>query len=361
MQNRPKTALAAAATTALAALVSLAAHAPAQSVGSQPADPAIHAPIPQPGTDNAAVTYWDAWAALDPDLWARVTQEQASDDWTPSTELTAMLRDNEEAIALLLRASRTEHCDWQIDFEAGIDAMLPHLGAMRNSARVLAADARRLAAAGEHDAAAERAAAVFRLARHVNDHGMIISPLVSAALAAYGAAQVEALDELGALTQRGRVLLLDAIAPFDGPDPFGVERTIRNEGRLFTDWLKQSFNGDRAGRDMLMHDLFLGSHIDGGPGLVTQVGPEMAVYVTKGEAELHREFDALNHTYQRVADAWSDPDRDRLIAEITDDIVSGRLGTLTAIFFPSVEQLARSETNVKERLATTAERLGSDG
>jgi hypothetical protein len=105
-----------------------------------------------------------------------------SGEFFSSTAMKAFLAGNATAIAAFKAASLKPECDWNLDHRAGFALPLPHLARMRSAARLLVADARARAQAGDHTGAADNLAAINRMAGHVGDSPLIISGLVSTAM-----------------------------------------------------------------------------------------------------------------------------------------------------------------------------------
>mgnify|MGYP000116380519 CR=1 FL=1 len=130
---------------------------------------------PALGSENAAQTYLSVYDALGKPLLDAVANGDAAD---------AMLKQHAADIEKIVEASRSPSCDFGVDYSAGLETMLPHLGKLRPLARVLKADATRLLAAGDTDAAAKRVAALLRMAMQIAKPGRtMIELLVANAIA----------------------------------------------------------------------------------------------------------------------------------------------------------------------------------
>jgi hypothetical protein len=78
-----------------------------------------------------------------------------------------------------MAAAAKEKCNFSINYAGGPAILLPHLSQMRDNARFMAAHARYLAHAGDHQAAAVSLSAAYKMARHVSDDPLLICGLVS--------------------------------------------------------------------------------------------------------------------------------------------------------------------------------------
>lgn len=141
---------------------------------------------PVAAKDNAALTYWRAFAMIPeatdekdailvaPTIASPVAEqvEEYAAEWAP-------------ALKLLHEAASMEHCDWGIDYSRdGFETVLPHLANARKLARGGCFRARYYFAKGEPQKAAEDLAAVVRLARHAGFNGrdILINTLVQIAI-----------------------------------------------------------------------------------------------------------------------------------------------------------------------------------
>lgn len=112
---------------------------------------------------NAAVIYWQAFAALPP--------KPEGDDKAKTEE---WLGQSEYAMKLLKKASALQSCDWQLDYDQGFDMQAFHVGKMLNLTKAAIAHAKHIARSDNKLAHAELQA-VIRAARHLGtDHLMIM-------------------------------------------------------------------------------------------------------------------------------------------------------------------------------------------
>ena len=127
---------------------------------------------------NAALKYWQAFA-LSPSL--NKAQEALLENWnTVPLDKAALdlIAASKESRALLLRGAKLRTCDWGLPYEDGIWLLLPYLSKARDLARLAALHARAEIAQGHASAAADDAAAILALARHVGSDSIAISILV---------------------------------------------------------------------------------------------------------------------------------------------------------------------------------------
>jgi hypothetical protein len=92
----------------------------------------------------------------------------------------AQLQSSAATIEALVQATRTPEASFEVDYSAGLQSGLPHLGQTRGLARVLIADAKAQLAAGNTDAAAQRVAATLRVSAQVTRKGQSLIELMTA-------------------------------------------------------------------------------------------------------------------------------------------------------------------------------------
>jgi hypothetical protein len=134
----------------------------------------------QQTTDNAALRYWTAFAALqDPpadaastDLLLRVAEGNAPWD---EGRLGAILDANADALDIMGRASLLRSCDWGVEYELGPNAPIPHLAKARVLGRLNVLSGYRLSARGQSSEAVDRWLASIRFSQHLAQGGTLIS------------------------------------------------------------------------------------------------------------------------------------------------------------------------------------------
>jgi len=203
--------------------------------------------IVESSEDNAALIYWRLFDMYDADLlneaWTAVNDDESRLE--PGTDLAKRLSQQQGVVQLALKASSMEECDFEIDYADGFETILPHLGKMRNVARLLGADARRLELAGDLLGAAERTAALYRVAGHLSEDEVLIGSLVAIAIANVANEQAERLGGLD-LDRADRLAILGAIDALDAADPYGVLDAIELEQRIVRTWVVETYAGEDA-------------------------------------------------------------------------------------------------------------------
>ncbi|MEZ6192906.1 MAG: hypothetical protein R3C45_16660 [Phycisphaerales bacterium] len=126
-----------------------------------------------------------------------------------------------------------------------IGVLLPHLGPMRNLAKLLAADAERAAMVGDGDTALADALAIQRIAQHANEHPLLIDGLVCLSIRKLGYRTVQ------------RVLIshpdlwhdsqLRDLAHAIAAQNVSLEAWFNTERLWFYDFLQRTYTDDGAG------------------------------------------------------------------------------------------------------------------
>jgi hypothetical protein len=139
------------------------------------------AQAPDAGTDlaaNAALKYWEAFAlvpALDAD------QEKLLGDWSKvplDAAALKLLAASEKSLLYLHRGAQLRRCDWSLDYQDGMELLLPYLAKARDLGRLAALHARQEFAQGRWKAGADDAIAILALARHVGSDPIMLCILV---------------------------------------------------------------------------------------------------------------------------------------------------------------------------------------
>jgi len=80
---------------------------------------------------NAAVVYWQAFALLPEPLAepekAKYEAAVANPAAPVADDLAPIIAKFDDALGQLHRATKIAACDWNLDYEAGVEGLLPHL------------------------------------------------------------------------------------------------------------------------------------------------------------------------------------------------------------------------------------------
>jgi hypothetical protein len=157
--------------------------------------------------ENAALYYWQAFATL-----PTVAPEDVPENlhaMPASPAVVALLHGPAlSSWRLLHRASRLDHCDWQLAEDMGPATPMPHLPKARALARLAFVDAAVSLQTGDSERAVDDYLAALRLSRHVAAGGPLASLLVAVSI------QDEAVD--GMLRNVGALLTSVAAGSLGG-------------------------------------------------------------------------------------------------------------------------------------------------
>lgn len=348
--------------------LALASHARAAAVPSTWFQSQV-AVLQQAADRNAALDYWrlvntttyaddlparagEAFKLLHPNTEDEHQAIEAPASLLPGGQLAAELAEIADFMDDLERASRETHCDFQVRYEDGYAALLPHLGQMRNFARLLTTDARRLALAGDTQGAADRLATALRMARHITGDRILISSLVSAAIA--DMAMKEAYWLLDR-TQDGREIMQilgEAVDRFPEEDPHKVELALRTERDLVASLARQ-FRGPNAGREFAsLFAQMSGDDQDdsAGPSLRALNGEQFRLEVEKA-------VDA----FDLVFEAWNADNPPAELRMLGEHFSNGDFGPVAFVVVPAFGHAYKSDARARERLQAFRDRVNGDG
>lgn len=299
---------------------------------------------------NAALYYWRAFYTLDRDFQRESGDLLPTDrapDWKPDAGTVAKLNANGAFIRELLVATRIDRCDFGIAYEEGFMALLPHLGLMRSSGRILVLDARRLMAEGDADGAAERLAGVIRMGVHIRNDNVLISALVSMAVTSLAAGEAEVLAGSGKLTAAGRDTILGALQPLNQADGFGVKRCLEMERNITVDYLRQRLTGPEAGKKLLEM------------GLV-EVSPETKEELSGlDEAAVRADLEKVDTFYKELLRDWDDADYAARLRGLESRLEKGEFGVLAKLMVPSVFKAKSSDVKSADRVREVIRQLST--
>ena len=150
--------------------------------------PVFAADAPAGGTassPNAAVVYWQAFAALprlEDDQKAKYGAAIKSTTEPVGDDLQPIMARFDYALRELHRARGVTSCDWNLNYADGLELRMPHLQQARDLARAALLRARLQFAAKATDEAVADVVAVLKMARDCGSSPLMISLLVDFAI-----------------------------------------------------------------------------------------------------------------------------------------------------------------------------------
>lgn len=318
--------------------------------------PSLEGEIAWPEASNAAPIYWRAFFSYSTseDLkgvdWGAMRELDDATGYELSATELEQLAKAEGVIATALRASGVEPCNWEIDYDQGIGALLPHLGPMRNLTRLFAADVRRCVGEGDLDGAVDRLVAMHAFSRSVRGDGVLISSLVSCAIANLAADETTELLARVDLTAEQKERLIGALDAYGEEDPFAVKAAIANEGVWMTAWLAQEIREGRLRKQMD----FLFSMGDGGNSGEIERISRMA------DEALIEDLRQCRQYYADAVSIWDQADAADRLAALGEMVMGGRYGRFATILAAALEKSKQSDDRCRAALADSRREIESD-
>jgi hypothetical protein len=333
------------------ALALLSGTAPAQTPPPPASTPPAAAPAPADDArdpTNAALLYYKAWLLIPEDTFKKVAAARPSPagDWTPDAETVKLLKDADGAIHTVLRAGPLADCRFGMEWSQGVEALLPHLGKVRDTARLLSADLRRLSAESRPAAAAERLVGLIDLSRHAGSEPVLISALVSVAVFNVAADDADWLAPRAQLGPDDRAKVRAALDRMDAADPFNIKAAIRNEKRWAAEWLAEQATGPQAGAKVVRN-------LQGmGPG----DNAEALKLAAMDEAQVKALTDLAGSYYDQALAAFDAPDAEARLKALERDAAAGKYGVIVQVIGPAFGKVLAAHTKGLARLQDLRQR-----
>lgn len=290
---------------------------------------------------NAALAYYRAWADQSTELQLTLL---TGDRLSLTEGGVDLLAAGQETVVMLLRAAEGGEADWGVDLADGPGTLLPHLGKLRGSAKVLTADALRCVEDGDGAGAAARAAALFRMSRQSTSDQVLISSLVGMAIGNLGVSLTDQLIEAGAIDAHGARVVLAAIGDGGGTDRYGLRDAIVGEWRMIAEYLLMNAPEEGAGRWLLET---MGMEAD---------DAESKRIAAMDKPALMRELGGWSAYYSDMLGAWDAGDRARMDA-VVERLKDGEYGTITVVMAASLTRAFDSDRKSTEDINALIERL----
>lgn len=294
------------------------------------------------GGGNAALGYYRAWNLMDRDLQLGLLSDD--DEFRVSDEGAERLAGAQDTVRSLLEASANGVADWDIAYGEGPLALLPHLGLMRASARVVGADALRHAASGDHSGAAERIAALYRMSGDVSGDRILISSLVGMAIGNEANKLANHLLDARVIDADNAAVVLEAIEELDAADRFGLRDAIVGEWRMIAEFLLARSPEEGAGKWLIET---MGMEAD---------DAESKRIAAMDKPALIRELGGWSAYYSDMLGAWDAGDRARMDA-VVERLKDGEYGTITVVMAASLTRAFDSDRKSTEDINALIERL----
>lgn len=297
--------------------------------------------LPRP--TNAALFFWRAWDIQPKELATTVDAEFNGRElaWTPSVEVSKALADAQGFILSIIRATELPTCDFGLEYNLGRDMDLTHIEKLRETARLLVTDTRRLQSEGKIDEVVRRVRALYSMSMLVRTDHLTSSSATAQGFARMASDEVRRLCEAGVLSQTQKDELKASADRLSGDDPFMFADAIRREGQIAYHFLTTRYTGAGAGRS-LMSDVAKG----GEPEQVVTAVMKLDGNGMKEQAAKVRDY------HSKVADAWKKEDAAASIRTLEERVVAVEFGPVALLVCPG---LSAAKENSAGQLAIIRE------
>lgn len=316
-------------------------------------------------TNNAIWAYYAAWdliparEELDELAIAIHALRRAGRD--PAPALTAPLEKCQSLVDAILAASRAPTCDWGVPaaFDSTTNIGAPQV--LMQTANLLAFDARRCAAAHQPVQAAERLAAIFRLADHAAQLPFLVGPLIGVVIADLGTGSARDLLERGELSiAAARQIIIPLNALLAERDFLHATPAFENDTRRMMCEFRAAELLPAPGPRIAQLVPFF-SHEE----LERWTWPLIVALATATPAYASTQFDRADRFLTLFVAAWKSPDPSPIIGELCLEAEEGQWGLVPMIEFNqsfgrSLESLLRARLGL-EALSAALTRTTAEG
>ena len=286
--------------------------------------------------DNAATWYLKAIDAFAASSWA---DWQPAEDWdrrSPPTErIRRSLRRHERVLELAARGADCRWCDFELDYDAGFEMLLPHLGQLRGIQRLLAARAAVAIMDGHPAAAVADIDRIRAIGLHVTSDEILISSLVGMAGAALADDLVSLGFSRGVFGPQEAADLLGRTRVLAGADAFATRAAVAMERQIGGQWLRETLLG--GGPEKRQEVLGMLGLVDADSGESERLG-------RLAESELESQLDLLDASYAVMDESFALMDEDPAVAveglkNWEEQLQAGEFGQLAVFVVPAVTRV----------------------
>jgi hypothetical protein len=317
------------------------------------------APQPPRTPQNAAWAYYKAWDTVttndDRTRLSEVTGDRPLVGKPLTKEHRQVLEKHRALIDGILAASAMDQCDWGSRTDVGLGALLPHLGHLRQSARVLALDAQRCAQDGAAAAAAERIVAMLRLSDHAASDSYLISKLVAVAIGQFAVTLTNDLLKANLLTAPAARAILTAIRAVNTQDLYRTAEALDLERRVTIDWFRKECTGGPDIGRKFAHALTTAGSLRGES--IPFPNALAPMFLTFTEQRVQSEIDRADRFFLAAAAAWSRPDAAVALDELETQASELQWGFVTLATRGPFSTVRRNVDRMRQGFDRTAGRL----
>ncbi len=265
-----------------------------------------------------------------------------------------VLLEAQDAIEKYIWAAGLPECDFGLQYQDGWAMLLPHIQKLRDICKTLRADAYRLAADGEYDKAADRLEAIYNIGQQIKDDRVLISSLVSMAMAAFASNGVQYMIEHDQLTEQGQDRFITTLEALQTDDPFNLLDSVAMENTISLGWIAGELaEGHSAQQIMeLLQDSdnpAMTFRMNGGDNKNTSHSIE--------KSTLLRDAERMSEYYKQVVAFWNDPDAVAKLEALGAIAEIGGFGEIGRVLTSATSKTKQSELAFTDDLADTLDAL----
>lgn len=309
------------------------------------------APATASDLDNAAEWYRRAIAKLDRVTdaeWQAVRDYLSDPGAEPPAQIRDLVRRTGPALNLVRRGSLREYADYDLDYGLGPGLTLPHLGQLRNAARLMSTDALVRLHDGDARGAAGRLGTVYRMSSHFGDDGTVISSLVGQAVFETADRVTRRAIDNATLDAGASATLLRAAERLDAMDPFGAVEAVAGEQQWLVMWMEHEMAADDPERPSWLDQL--GWIEDEETARLAELDPESL------QAEVET-YDALMGEMVAAFEMEDAEEARARIDELEQELLDGEHGLLASMLMPALGRVHDRMIEARGDLARRVEIL----
>ncbi|VAX42717.1 hypothetical protein MNBD_PLANCTO03-1098 [hydrothermal vent metagenome] len=251
-----------------------------------------------------------------------------------------VLIDAQDSIEKYIWAASLPECDFGLQYQDGWVMLLPHIQKLRDICRTLSADAYRLAADGEYDKAADRLEAIYNIGQQIKDDRVLISSMVSLAMAAYANSGVQYMVEHDQLTEQGRDRFITKLEAIQTDDPFNLLDSMVMENTISLGWIARELAEGRSAEQLmeLLQDA-------DNPAMTFRMDDKDNRNASRSieKATLLQDAERMSEYYKQVVAFWNDPDAVTKLEALGAIAEIGGFGEIGRVLTSATSRVKQSE------------------